>query len=136
MAGSTGAAAMLDQAAARVAALEALTASGRAGLEQVLEPAIAAVAVAMRAALIAAGKPLPADDADVLDVWQALVKGEPTWNTLRDNCRELVYDRNCLAASRTDALPAAPARMAVRTARHVLLYVRTRAVRDGWAGEA
>jgi hypothetical protein len=32
---------------------------------------------------------------------------------------------------RKDALPAAPAKMAVRTARHVYLYTRTRCVREG-----
>jgi hypothetical protein len=53
----------------------------------VLEPAIALVARTLRARLAADGKPAPADDADVLEVWRALVKGDPTWNAIRDNCR-------------------------------------------------
>jgi hypothetical protein len=60
-----------------------------------------------------------------------LVKGDPTWNTIRDNTRELVYYANCLELGRADALPAAPQKMAVRTARHVYLYVRTRVIKEG-----
>jgi len=130
---------MPDEALERIeqdiAVLEAAAraADGReaAGLEAVLEPAIALVARTLRAQLAAEGKPGPAEDADVLEVWRALAKGDPTWNAIRDNCRELVYYRNCLALGRADALPAQPHRMAVRTARHIYLYVRTRAVREG-----
>jgi hypothetical protein len=129
-------AALLRAADAAVTRLEARLRGEDASLADVLVPSIDTVAEAMRAALAAAGKPLPARDADVLDVWQALVKGEPTWNAIRDNCRELVYYRNCIAAGRSDALPPAPAQMAVRTARHVLLYIRTRALREGWAPDA
>jgi hypothetical protein len=125
----------LARADAAISALEARLRGGDASPEAVLEPCVAAVTEIMRAATAAAGKPLAADGADVLDVWQALVKGEPTWNAIRDNCRELVYYRNCLAAGRADALPAEPARMAVRTARHIHLYVRTRALREGWSGD-
>lgn len=125
----------LARADAAIGALEARLLAGDAPLEAVLEPCVAAVTDIMRAATAAAGKPDPADAADVLEVWQALVKGEPTWNAIRDNCRELVYYRNCLAAGRADALPAEPARMAVRTARHIHLYVCTRALREGWGGD-
>jgi hypothetical protein len=115
----------------RIDALEQRVRSPATTVDDVLEPAIRAVTDAMRAALAGAGK-ADVGDADILDAWQALVKGEPTWNAIRDNCRELVYYRNCLAAGRRDALPAAAERMAVRTARHVLLYIRTRASREGW----
>jgi hypothetical protein len=128
--------ALLAAAEGRIAALERELRGPDSALDAVLAPAIVAVSEGMRAALAASGKTPPPADADVLEVWQALVKGEPTWNTIRDNCRELVFYRNCLAAQRTDALPAAPARMAVRTARHVLLYIRTRAIREGWAADA
>jgi hypothetical protein len=126
---------MLPQTLARiaeeVAALEAGLAGGGAdALGAVLEPATALVARTLRAALDAAGKPEPAPDADMLDVWRALVKGDPSWNAIRDNCRELVFYRNCLAVGRADALPPAPHRMAVRTARHILLYVRSRLERE------
>jgi len=120
--------ARIDQ---EIAILEAAVA-GRPGtaLESVLEPVIALVARTLRAALDAAGKPAPGPDADLLEVWRALVKGDPSWNAIRDNCRELVFYRNCLAAGRADALPAVPHRMAVRTARHVLLYVHSRLERE------
>src|SRR5512146_2238740 len=123
----------LARAEARIGLLEARVREPDASLEAVLPDCIEAVADALRAALVPAAKPVPPPHADLLDVWQALVKGEPSWNAIRDNCRELVFYRNCLAADRRDALPAAPARMAVRTARHVLLYIRTRALREGWA---
>jgi hypothetical protein len=128
-------AARLARADGAIGALEARLRAGDAPLESVLEPCVAAVTEIMRAATAAAGKPDAADAADVLEVWQALVKGEPTWNAIRDNCRELVYYRNCLAAGRADALPAGPARMAVRTARHIHLYVRTRALCEGWGDD-
>ena len=119
----------LDRIEQDIAALEAV-AREREALGEVLEPAIALVARTLRARLAADGKPAPAEDADVLDVWRALVKGDPTWNAIRDNCRELVFYRNCLALGRANALPPAPHRMAVRTVRHVFLYVRSRAQGD------
>ena len=76
-------------------------------------------------------KELPGPTADLLEVFKALVKGEPSWHAIRDNCRELVYYRNCINMDRTDALPQVPEKMAVRTARHVYLYVRTRCIRHG-----
>jgi hypothetical protein len=96
-----------------------------------LEPALALIGRTMRAWLEHEGRAGPPPDADVLEVWKALVKGDPTWNAIRDNCRELVFYRNCLALGRTDALPLAPHRMTVRIARHIYLYLRTRAVREG-----
>lgn len=76
-------------------------------------------------------KPIPDASVDILDAFKALVKGEPTWNAIRDNCRELVYYRNCINMGREDALPKAPEKMAVRTARHVYLYMKTRCLREG-----
>ena len=120
----------LDSIHQELAALETAIAGREAdALAEVLEPAITLVARTLRAQLDVDGKPAPAEGADVLEVWHALVKGDPSWNAIRDNCRELVFYRNCLAAGRGDALPPAPHRMAVRTARHILLYVRSRARR-------
>ena len=86
----------------------------------------------MRAYVAAEGsKPVPAEDADLLEAFKTLVKGDPTWNAIRDNLRELVYYRNCLAAGRADALPAVPEKMAIRLARHLYLYLRTRCVKEG-----
>ncbi|MCC6610712.1 MAG: hypothetical protein IT515_13690 [Burkholderiales bacterium] len=116
-----------------IRALEAAVAE-RAALDiaEVLEPAIGLVDETMRAYLAAAGEKAPPPvGADVLEVWKTLVKGDPAWNAVRDSCRELVFYRNCLAEGRRDALPAAPHRMAVRLARHVYLYIRTRCVREG-----
>lgn len=126
----------LDAIDRAIGALEAeVTARPEVDLAEVLAPAIARVGETMRAYLAAQGKAEPPSGADVLEVWKALVKGDPAWNAIRDSCRELVYYRNCLAAGRRDALPAVPQRMAVRLARHVLLYVRTRAIREGRVAE-
>lgn len=107
-----------------------------AGEPLVLPPTVeASISLARRliVARIAAdgSKAVPAADADILDAFKTLVKGDPTWTAIRDNLRELVYYRNCIEMGRDDALPAAPEKMAVRTARHVYLYMRTRCVRDG-----
>lgn len=59
------------------------------------------------------------------------VKMEWSWNGIRDNCRELVYECNCISMGWEDALPATAEKMAVRTARHVYLYMKTRCVREG-----
>ncbi|MGA7799969.1 MAG: hypothetical protein WCC36_04085 [Gammaproteobacteria bacterium] len=75
------------------------------------------------------GKPMPVSD-DLLEVFKAFVKGDPSLNAVRDNLRELVYYRNCLDLDRADALPKSPERMAVRTARHVYLYLRSRSEQE------
>lgn len=75
-------------------------------------------------------KSAPAAETELLDVFKVLVKGEPSWNAIRDNCRELVYYRNCINMGREDALPVAAEKMAVRTARHIFLYVKTRCLRE------
>ena len=75
-------------------------------------------------------KAVPDPAADLLDTFRVLVKGEPSWNAIRDNCRELVYYRNCIGSGREDALPRVPEKMAVRTARHVYLHIRTRCIRE------
>lgn len=76
-------------------------------------------------------KDVPTEDRDILDVFKVLVKGDPSWNTIRDNCRELVYYRNCIDMGRQDALPPAPEKMAVRTLRHLFLFMKTRCMREG-----
>ncbi len=114
-------------------ALEARLAQGEAlPPAPTVDAAIALVARMIRACLAdEAKKALPPEDADLLDQWKVLVKGEPTWNAIRDNCRELVYYRNCINMNRPDALPAVPEKMAVRTARHIHLYIKTRLIREG-----
>jgi hypothetical protein len=74
---------------------------------------------------------VPPADADLLQAFRVLVKGDPTWNAIRDNLRELAYYRNCLTMRRADALPAVPEKMAIRLARHVYLYMRTRCIKEG-----
>ncbi len=76
------------------------------------------------------GNEPPAVGEDLLEVFKALVKGDPSWNTIRDNCRELVYYKNCLLMDRADALPAKPETMAIRTVRHIFLFMKTRAIRE------
>ncbi|TSA42548.1 MAG: hypothetical protein D4R58_00085 [Betaproteobacteria bacterium] len=123
---------MLRQVDSELAALE------RRGAEREVLPLAPTVerALELVGRLIAAciveqgGKEAPDPAADLLAAFKVLVKGEPSWNAIRDNCRELVYYRNCIKMGRLDALPAAPAKMTVRTARHIFLYIKTRCIRD------
>lgn len=124
-------AAVFAETDATLASLERAIARGEVlPLAATLDAAIAAVRRLVEAYVAAAGKALPAANADFLEVFRALVKGEPTWNAIRDNCRELVYYRNCINMGREDALPKVPEKMAVRTARHVYLYIKTRCIRE------
>lgn len=101
-------------------------------LADTLEQAIAVIRELITAYLAEEGKkPIPDPKADLLEAFKLLVKGEPSWHAIRDNCRELVYYRNCINMERRDALPPVPEKMAVRTARHVCLYIRTRCIREG-----
>lgn len=102
-----------------------------AALEPVVEDAIGAARELIDAVLEASGKAPPPPDADLLDAFKTLARGTPSWNAIRDNLRELVYYRNCIAQGRRDALPAHPARMALRTARHVYLYMKSRCETEG-----
>ncbi|MFP4616489.1 MAG: hypothetical protein ACOCUJ_02345 [Thiohalospira sp.] len=68
---------------------------------------------------------------DLLALWKVAVKKNPSLNTIRDNCRELIYYYNCVDMDRRDALPENAHKQAVRTARHVYLYLRTRAEEAG-----
>lgn len=112
---------------------EAAIARGEAlPLTETVEAAITLTQRLVCAYVSASGrKAPPGADADFLEAFKVLVKGEPTWNAIRDNCRELVYYRNCINMGRRDALPQVPEKMAVRTARHVYLYIKTRCVREG-----
>jgi hypothetical protein len=104
---------------------------GSLPVSETVDQAMSLVSQLIRAYLVDAGeKDVPADTADLLDVFKVLVKGDPSWNTIRDNCRELVFYRNCLDMARSDALPRAPEKMAVRTLRHLYLFMKTRAMRE------
>ncbi len=112
-----------------IAALEAvLGAQGELLLAQTVETCLAAVGRLMRSYTLARGRPWPEGERDPLEWFKAFVKGDPSLNAVRDNLRELVYYRHCIALGRLDALPAKPAVMAVRTARHIYLYLRTRSL--------
>ena len=109
-----------------------LAAGDAASVEDAVEAAISATSTLVRAYIAAEGsKPVPDEASDLLEAFRVLAKGDPTWNAIRENLRELAYYRNCIAMGRRDALPAVPERMAVRLARHVLLYVKTRCEREG-----
>ncbi len=108
---------------ARLQADEALA------LETALPAAMSIVHGMLSAYATHAGKPMPETD-DLLEIFKAFVKGDPSLNAVRDNVRELVYYRNCLDMERPDALPKAPERMAVRTARHIYLYLHSRAEQE------
>lgn len=121
------------EADAALAGREAAITRGEAlPLQATVDFAIALVRDLVVAYVAADGrKAPPAPDDDFLEVFKVLVKGDPTWNAIRDNCRELVYYRNCINMERRDALPQVPEKMAVRTARHVYLYIKTRCIREG-----
>ena len=75
-------------------------------------------------------KQLP-DSNDLLELFKAFVKGDPSLTATRDNIRELVYYRNCINENRFDALPQNPHKMALHTIRHIYLYLRSRADQEG-----
>lgn len=114
----------------RIAALEARVRTGdAAALPGILAEGMNIVGGLLGAYAEHAGKTLPVTD-DLLEVFKAFVKGDPSLNAVRDNVRELVYYQNCLAMDRADALPRAPERMVAHTARHIYLYLRTRAEQE------
>ncbi len=125
-------AATLNAVDGEVSALEIrLNEGGELPLDATVDAAQALVKRMLIAYLgSATDKPAPQEAEDLLAVWKALVKGDPSWNAIRDNCRELVYYRNCLDAGRLDALPRAPAKMAVRTLRHLHLFIKSRGERE------
>ena len=109
-----------------------LAARGSLELKGTVEQCIDLIKTLLLAYLADLGdREIPPRETDILDIFKVLVKGDPSWNTIRDNCRELVYYRNCLAMDRPDALPNVPEKMAVRTTRHVYLFMKTRAMREG-----
>ncbi|MEB8558136.1 hypothetical protein OW716_07350 [Acidithiobacillus ferriphilus] len=118
----------LDAAHERIEALARQQVAGMA-LPELVAAGVAEAAAMLRIMLTAEHKPY-ASDADLLELWKTLVKGLPHWNTIRDNCRELVYYQNCLNAERADALPAQPERMVIHTLRHIFLYMRSYAVQN------
>jgi hypothetical protein len=100
-------------------------------LDVLVEDAIALLRALIDAVLVADGRSALPSGADLLEAFRLLARGTPSWNAIRDNLRELVYYRNCLALGRRDALPTAAERMTLRTARHVTLYMRSRCETQG-----
>ncbi len=123
---------IFDQADSEIAALERSPAvADDRRLVDTLEQATGIVRRLILAYLAdAREQPLPEAQASLLDCFRLLVKGDPSWNTIRDNCRELEYYRNCLLMGREDALPAHPVRMTLRTLRHVYLFMKSRSQRE------
>ncbi|MEJ2060937.1 MAG: hypothetical protein P8Y64_10700 [Gammaproteobacteria bacterium] len=115
-----------EQADEQIAELESsLREDPAPELSALLDAAMPVVLLLLRAYAEHAGKPVVASD-DALEVFKSFVKGDPSLNAVRDNIRELVYYRNCLAMDRADALPAAPERMVVHTLRHLYFYLHSR----------
>ena len=121
-----------EQVDAQIVDLERiLNARGSLPLQETVEHAMLLTKRLIIAYIADVGeKTLPSPTDDLLDVFKALVKSDPSWNTIRDNCRELVYYRNCLDMERSDALPQHPEKMAVRTLRHIYLFMKTRCMRE------
>jgi hypothetical protein len=95
------------------------------------ESAIAVVKDLIKAYLQILGRGWDDVEDDILALWKVSVKKNPSLNTIRDNCRELVYYHNCVDMDRRDALPQNAHKQAIRTARHVYVYLRTRAEETG-----
>jgi hypothetical protein len=95
------------------------------------ESATAVVKDLIKAYLQILGRDWEGVEDDILALWKVSVKKNPSLNTIRDNCRELVYYHNCVAMDRRDALPQNAHKQAIRTARHVYVYLRTRAEETG-----
>lgn len=120
--------------------LQALEASLRDGKELPLAETVAESLALVKRVLwayvqdkVARGErsaPAAPPDEDVLTLFKLFVKGDPSLNAVRDNIRELVYYGNCLVTKREDALPPKPATMAVRTVRHIYLYLYSRALQE------
>ncbi len=126
--------AVLDEVDLRIGELETLLAAGGTlPLAPTVEHAMRLINRMIIAYIKDAGDKarVPEETEDILEVWKVLVKGDPSWNTIRDNCRELVYYKNCIAMQREDALPKVPDRMTVRTLRHIHLFIKTRCLREG-----
>lgn len=121
-----------EQVDAQIADLERiLNERGSLPLQETVEHAMALTKQLIIAYIADVGeKTPPSQGDDLLDVFKVLVKSDPSWNTIRDNCRELVYYRNCIAMERPDALPQNPEKMAVRTLRHLYLFMKTRCMRE------
>lgn len=95
------------------------------------ESATAVVKDLIKAYLQIIGRDWDDVEDDILALWKVAVKKNPSLNTIRDNCRELVFYHNCVDMDRRDALPQNAHRQAVRTARHVYVYLRSRAEETG-----
>ncbi len=124
-----------EQIDEQIAALEQeMVAEAALALEPTLQRCMGIVDALLRAFAGHHGKDIPAadplDGEGLLATLKAFVKGEPSLTAVRDNVRELVYYRNCIDMERRDALPARPERMAVRTTRHIYLYLRTRLIKE------
>lgn len=95
------------------------------------ESATAVVKDLIKAYLQIIGRDWDDVEDDILALWKVAVKKNPSLNTIRDNCRELVFYHNCVDMDRRDALPQNAHRQAIRTARHVYVYLRSRAEETG-----
>ncbi|MDA8420028.1 MAG: hypothetical protein M0039_02050 [Pseudomonadota bacterium] len=121
---------VFEEVDARVRTLEqALSARDPLPLARTVDEALALVRCLLRGYIDAHGRVDAAGD-DVLELFKVFVRGDPSLNAVRDNIRELVYYRNCIDAGREDALPARPDAMAVRTIRHIYLYLRSRSEQE------
>ncbi|MHB1566253.1 MAG: hypothetical protein ACYCXG_06000 [Acidiferrobacter sp.] len=122
----------MQEADRTICSLEQALAAGPMVLKDTIDRALTVANDLMLAVAAARGQPLAElnADSDPLEVFKGFVKGDASFTAIRDNVRELVYYRNCLAGDRADALPVRPEAMTVRTIRHIYLYLRTRALKE------
>jgi hypothetical protein len=119
-----------EQADEQICALEAEVEQSPVDFDAALNTGIGIVKKLLTAYALHDGKPMPETE-DLLELFKAFVKGEPSLTAVRDNVRELVYYKNCLEMDRMDALPKAAEKMIARTTRHIYLYLRTRCETEG-----
>ncbi len=119
---------VFEQVDGRLRALEqALRERSSPSLSVLIDDSLDLVRQLLRAHLASRTEAVPAGaDGDILELFKQFVRGDPSLNAVRDNIRELVYYRNCIDMNREDALPARPDAMAVRTVRHIYLYLHSR----------
>ncbi len=59
----------------------------------------------------------------LLALHRSAARGDPSFNACRETCRELVYARNCIHATRTSHDAARRLRLAAMVARHLILFI-------------
>lgn len=113
---------ILESAEAR---LEALGEGGDGlTLERAREAEATALEVLSAYGDAVGGQPPP--EGDLLAWYETLLVRDPSFRTLGETVRTLVYLRNCVLEGRPDALPERPGAVLTTSLRHLVLMMRSR----------